>query len=186
MDGISLVLMGGAYVAVDAHRDDGLYSPDFCKGGHMRLTGISHTSFTVSDMERSLAFYRDLLGMVVVAEVERQGEFIERVVGFPNASLRIRGLKLPEGSDHVLELIEYRAPQGQRIDLQTCNPGSAHFCFVTDDIHAAYTELSGKGVRFKSTPVRIPSGPNAGGFDVYFLDPDGITLEMSQPPSTNA
>jgi catechol 2,3-dioxygenase-like lactoylglutathione lyase family enzyme len=152
----------------------------------MRLTGISHTSFTVSDMEQSLGFYRDLLGMVVVGEVEREGEFIEQVVGFPKASLRIRGLKLPGGSDHILELIEYRVPQGQRIDLRTCNPGSAHFCFVTDDIHSAYEELSGKGVRFKSAPVRIPSGPNAGGFDVYFLDPDGITLELSQPPSTNS
>jgi catechol 2,3-dioxygenase-like lactoylglutathione lyase family enzyme len=149
----------------------------------MRLTGISHTSFTVSDMERSLAFYRDLLGLVVVGEVERQGEFIEQVVGFPGARLRIVGLKLPHGSDHVLELIEYRSPRGQRIDTRTCNPGSTHLCFVTDDIHAAYEDLRGKGVRFKSAPVRVPSGPNAGGYDVYFLDPDDITLELSQPPA---
>ena len=147
----------------------------------MRLTGISHTSFTVSDMDRSLAFYRDVLGMVLVLEIERKGEYIEQVVGFPGASLRIVGLKLPSGSDHILELIEYRAPRGERIDLRTCNPGSPHLCFVTDDIYAAYDELRGKGVQFKSAPVRIPSGPSAGGYDAYFLDPDGITLELSQP-----
>jgi len=149
----------------------------------MRLTGISHTSFTVSDMDRSLAFYRDLLGMTLLMEIERQGEFIEQVVGFPGASLRIVGLKLPSGSDHVLELIEYRVPRGQRIDLRTCNFGSPHLCFVTDDIQSAYEELRDNGVQFKSPPVRIPSGPSAGGFDAYFLDPDGITLELSQPPS---
>ena len=147
----------------------------------MQLTGISHTSFTVSDMDRSLAFYRDLLGMVQTLEIERQGEYIEQVVGFPGASLRIAGLKLQSGSDHLLELIEYRMPRGQRIDLRTCNPGSPHLCFATDDIQAAYEELRSKGVQFKSPPVRIPSGPSAGGFDAYFLDPDGITLELSQP-----
>jgi len=147
----------------------------------MRLTGISHTSFTVSDLDRSLAFYRDLLGMEVLFEVERQGEFIEQVVGFPGASLRIVGLTLPAVPDYFLELIEYRAPRGQRIDLLTCNPGSPHLCFVTDDIHAAFEELRRNGVQFKSpAPIRIPSGPNAGGYDAYFLDPDGITLELSQ------
>ena len=146
----------------------------------MRLTGISHTSFAVSDMDRSLAFYRDLLGMTLIMEIERQGEYIEQVVGFPGASLRIVGLKLRSGSDHVLELIEYRVPRGQRIDLRTCNFGSPHLCFVTDDIQSAYEELRGKGVQFKSPPVRIPSGPSAGGFDAYFLDPDGITLELAQ------
>lgn len=150
----------------------------------MQLTGIAHTSFTVSDLEQSLAFYRDLLGMVVVGEVEREGEFIEQVVGFPGARLRIVGLKLPQGSEHRLELIEYRVPRGHRIDTRTCNPGSTHLCFVTDDIHTAYEDLRQQGVRFKSPPVRIPSGPNAGGYDVYFLDPDDITLELSQPAST--
>jgi catechol 2,3-dioxygenase-like lactoylglutathione lyase family enzyme len=147
----------------------------------MQLTGISHTSFTVSDLERSLAFYRDLLGMEVLVEVQREGEFIEQVVGFPGASLRIVGLRLRQGSDHILELIEYRAPQGNCIDLRTCNPGVAHICFITDDIHSTYESLRAKGVQFKSPPVRIPSGPSEGGFDAYFLDPDGITLELSQP-----
>ena len=149
----------------------------------MHLTGISHTSFTVSDMDRSLAFYRDVLGLEVLVEIERQGEYIEQVVGFPGASLRIVGLKLPQGSDHILELIEYRTPQGERGALLTCNPGVAHLCFVTNDIHGAYESLRARGVEFKSPPVRIPTGPSTGGFDAYFLDPDGITLELSQPPA---
>src|SRR5262249_46534160 len=146
-------------------------------------TGVSHTSLSVTDMNRSLAFYRDLLGMQVIMDRERTGKYIEQVVAFPQARLRIVGLKLPEGSDHVLELIEYKSPRGQRVDTRTCNPGTAHFCFVTDDIQTTYRELIDLGVRFKSPPVRIPSGPSAGGFDAYFLDPDDITLELSQPPA---
>ena len=68
----------------------------------MRFTGVSHTSFSVTDMDRSLAFYRDLLGMRVTLDLERTGEYIEQVVGFPDARLRIVGLKLPMGSDHTL------------------------------------------------------------------------------------
>jgi lactoylglutathione lyase len=136
----------------------------------------------VSDMDRSLAFYRDLLGMVLVLDIERSGEYIEQVVGFPGARLRIVGLKLPTGSDHILELIEYRSPRGKPVDARTCNPGTAHFCFVTNDIQQTYEELSSQGVQFKSPPVLIPTGPSTGGFDTYFVDPDGITLELSQPP----
>jgi catechol 2,3-dioxygenase-like lactoylglutathione lyase family enzyme len=65
--------------------------------------------------------------------------------------------------------------------MRTCNPGSPHLCFVTDDIQTAYEELRSKGVQFNVAPVRILSGPSAGGYDAYFLDPDGITLELSQP-----
>ena len=57
----------------------------------MRFTGVSHTSFSVTDMDRSLAFYRDLLGMRVTLDLERTGEYIEQVVGFPDARLRIVG-----------------------------------------------------------------------------------------------
>ena len=152
----------------------------------MRFTGVSHTSFSVTDMDRSLAFYRDLLGMEVTMDRERTGEYIEQVVGFPGARLRIVGLKLPSGSDHILELIEYKSPRGQRVDTRTCNPGTAHFCFVTDDIHKTYEEMCRLGVRFKSAPVQIPSGPSAGGYDAYFLDPDDITLELSAPPGARA
>ncbi len=87
------------------------------------------------------------------------------------------------GEVHTLQLIEYKAPRGQRVDTRTFNPGTAHFCFVTDDIQAAYDELRSKGVRFKSPPLGIPSGPSARGFDTCFLDPDDITLERSQPPN---
>jgi catechol 2,3-dioxygenase-like lactoylglutathione lyase family enzyme len=133
-------------------------------------------------MERSLAFYRDLMGMQVTLDIERTGDYIEQVVGFPGAHLRIVGLKLPSGSEHILELIEYKSPRGQRVDTRTCNPGTSHFCFVTDDIQATYEEMCRLGVRFKSPPIRIPTGPSTGGYDAYFLDPDDITLELSQKP----
>jgi len=146
------------------------------------ISGIHHTSFTVSDMERSLAFYRDVLGLEVILDQESTAEYLARITGFPGARLRIVHLRLPRGSDHVLELMEYREPVGRPVELRTCDPGSAHLCFCTDDIHAAYARLVALGVSVRSAPVPITAGRNAGGYSLYFLDPDGITLELFQRP----
>ncbi len=145
------------------------------------LRRMQHTSFTVSSMERSLAFYRDLLGLKVIADQGGAGGYLATVTGFPNVDIRVVFLTL-HGADHLLELIEYRSPVGTPADVRTCNPGSAHVCFATDDILADYERLSAAGVRFRSAPVPIVGGRHKGGQTVYLLDPDGITLELIQLP----
>ncbi len=72
------------------------------------------------------------------------------------------------------------APAGAAAAGPTCDVGNGHLGFTVDDIWAAYRKLSASGVRFKSEPVSITQGPNKGGWAVYFVDPDGITLEMIQ------
>jgi catechol 2,3-dioxygenase-like lactoylglutathione lyase family enzyme len=147
------------------------------------ITGIHHTSFTVSNLERSLAFYRDLLGMAVESyRGEATAPYLGRVTGFPGARLRVALLRPAAGCAELLELIEYVEPAGTPADVRTCNPGSAHVCLVADDVVALYRTLAAAGVRFRSEPVDLPSGPNAGGRAVYCLDPDGITIELLQLP----
>ena len=75
------------------------------------ITGVNHTSFTVSDVERSIAFYRDLLGMELLSLAERDPIFSERVTAIPGAHLKVAYLKAPDG--HRLELIEYLSPKGK-------------------------------------------------------------------------
>ena len=60
-------------------------------------------------------------------------------------------------------------------------PGNSHLCVTVSDLRACHADLKAKGVRFKSDPVTITAGPNAGGLVVYFYDPDGYTLELFQP-----
>lgn len=144
---------------------------------------IYHTSFTVSDMDRSLEFYRDLLGMKVVGDQGGRGGYLATVTGFPEVDLRVVFLKTTETSEDLLELIEYRAPKGEKADVRTCNSGAAHLCFEVDDIHEEYERLKSAGVRFKSPPNPIPGGRHRGGYLVYMLDPDDITLELMQLPA---
>ena len=149
------------------------------------LLSVWHTSWTVSDLDRSIAFYRDLLGFELLGSWTRKGTFIETVVGFPDAELRIAALRLPSAtarSGHHLELIEYVAPKGARLDLKTCNIGAAHLALETDSIHETCDHLAANGVVLVSPPVAIESGANEGGFACYLRDPDGFTIELVQRP----
>lgn len=144
-----------------------------------------HFSFTVSDIERSVEFYRDILGLKLVHRMVHDQPYTSVQVGFPNALLKVAlftidGMSQPP-SGHLLELIEYANPRGEPTDTATNRPGAAHLAFQVDDLQSEYKRMSALGVRFKSEPVHITAGRNQGGYTIYFLDPDDITLEMIQP-----
>ena len=138
------------------------------------ITSHNHSSFTVSDLERSMAFYKDNLGFQVETVFEAQGKPIQQITGLSGAHLKIAHLLL---RDFRLELIEYISPVGKPLDLATCNVGSAHIAFYSENVEETYQEMVSKGILFKGAPVAAaPGRPQV----AYFLDPDGITLELSQ------
>ncbi len=132
----------------------------------MAVAGILHTGLTVSDLDRSIAFYRDLLGLELVARWEGSQPYLRTIVNYPDAELRIALLRLPSGPDetagHHIELLEYRRPRGARGDANTFNSGNGHVAFMVADLDATYAELSAKGVRFKSAPVPITTDATPG------------------------
>lgn len=150
----------------------------------MRVGGIFHTGLTVSDIDRSIAFYRDRLGLELVTRWDSSQPYLRTVVGYPDAELRIALLRTSPTAaapEQYIELLEYRQPRGTRGDPNTYNPGIAHVAFVVEDLDAAYQELRSQGVRFKSPPVEVTHGRNRGAKAVYLFDPDDITLELVQP-----
>jgi catechol 2,3-dioxygenase-like lactoylglutathione lyase family enzyme len=146
------------------------------------IIGVNHTSFTVSDVERSVAFYQDLLGMELLSLGERDPAFSQKITGIPGAHLKVAYLRAPDG--HRLELIQYLSPAGKRLDTVTNNVGSGHLAFDVEDLPRLFQALTAKGVKFKSPPLEVPTGPNRGTLAVYCTDPDGITLEFLQTPRT--
>jgi glyoxylase I family protein len=141
------------------------------------IHAIHHTSFTVSDMERSVAFYRDILGMKVVwdsvqAGVQFKGPVADNLTNCPGAELHIVFLSIHE---NLIELVEY-APTGKPLeDHNASDTGSAHVCFQTEYIQGLYKRLSANGVRLHCTPQNL-----GGVWVIYFRDPDGIVLEAMQ------
>lgn len=148
------------------------------------MEGIFHTGITVSNLDRSVAFYRDLLGLEVITEPTEvfSGEELSKAVGVSNASLRLAVFKVGEGR---LEILEYITPKSS-VDkpLAPNNLGAMHVAFRVRDIKEKVKELEAKGVKFHTPPNVVDEGPLEGWQWAYFYDPDGISLELVQydPP----
>ena len=137
----------------------------------------------VADLDRSVAFYRDILGFELIFAWNPQAEYIRTIVGYPEADIHAAILR-PPNSELFLEILEYRNVEKAPVDTRTANPGTAHLAFFTDDCDGLYDELTAKGVRSVNPPVTPTIGPNTGGRVVYMIDPDGIRVELIQSVRT--
>ena len=145
------------------------------------IGGLHHVGITVSDLDRSLAFYRGLLGLHL--EARAVDVPAEDVTGIPGARCSIADLDLPDG--RLLELIQYTAGGGERLAQRTSDPGACHVAISVDDIDATCERLERAGVTLRSKPITLAdSGPRWDGSRVvYTVDPDGVTVELVQLPS---
>ena len=147
------------------------------------IAGPRHAGITVSDLDRSLAFYEGLLGLELLWRRLYEEPEIRRIVGVPEATgLDIAMLRVP-GSDFEVELLEYRGGARRSGASPPDRFGTGHFCLFVEGIDALYEELRAHGVEFRSDgPVEMTAGANAGGKSLYSLDPDGYVVELHQRP----
>lgn len=141
------------------------------------VTSYGHTSFTVSDIEATIAFYVDQLGLTLTRRWERAGPEIEALTGVDGARL---AMALVECEGLKLELIQYVGGAGVKLDPVINNVGAAHIAFTVSDVDAFCERLVRNGVKLYGTPATLPP-PSVRG--VYISDPDGITIELSEPPA---
>ena len=142
---------------------------------------LDHVSVTVSDMERSLAFYCDLLGLKEVERHHLEGETISKMAGKPDVIMEVVRLEAPETPGVMLDLQQYVAPEGKVSDAQLGDVAHSHLCFGVSDVWAAYKDLTAKGVEFVSEPVSFDLEWGIV-YVVFFKDPDGFILELMQVP----
>ena len=110
---------------------------------------MDHISVTVSDMERSLAFYRDLLGMEQIETHRLEGETISNMVGKDDVVMQVVRLQAPESPGMLLDLQEYVQPQGKISNGKLGDVGHSHICFGVPDMAQAYQELKADGGNFR-------------------------------------
>ena len=138
------------------------------------VTEIHHTSFTVSDMERSISFYKDILGMEMVWDSYREGIPIngpvaDNLTECPGADLRIVFIS---GGGGLIELIQYTPPGKPQGDDKAGDTGNVHVAFRIADMQSFYQKLLASGTRVHCEPQNVGTGKV-----IYFRDPDGIVLE---------
>lgn len=144
---------------------------------------LDHLAVTVSDMDRSLRFYCDLLGLERSAEHELEGPTISRMAGKERVRLKVVRLTCPQTPEIQIDLQQYIEPRSRVADCQLGDIHNTHFCVEVDDLGQTYREWKAKGVEFVSEPVDFDLGPEEGKLSVvFFLDPDGNVLELVQYP----
>ena len=92
------------------------------------ITRAHHTGLTVRNLERSIAFYCDLLGFEVVFRWNPKAPYIGELVGYPSVDLHAAILSIPN-SAVFLELLEYRGIPEAAVDMANGNIGNAHIAF---------------------------------------------------------
>jgi catechol 2,3-dioxygenase-like lactoylglutathione lyase family enzyme len=150
------------------------------------MKGMHHVGITVKDLDESIRFYHDVLGLPFSSEPSPwfEGEALGTAVGVPGGALRQVSLML---GDTMFELLEYKSPPSQTTGpLMSNNLGASHVAILVDDIEATKAELEAKGIEFYSDVNRVDEGVLAGWRWVYFEDPDGYPLELIEVAYYNA
>lgn len=147
------------------------------------LHEIMHIGITVSDMDQSIAFYRDILGLTFQGELLMEGPEADLLFARPHSKARVAYLN---GSDAIMappveliQFVDYKAAANEATLQQT---SISEICFRVNDIEAVYKHLLANHVECLSAPQAFDF--TSAGFGkskaIYFKDPDGIILELMQ------
>jgi catechol 2,3-dioxygenase-like lactoylglutathione lyase family enzyme len=143
------------------------------------ITGMHHVAISVSDIDRSIAFYTEALGMeLTVAPFTLAQPDLEEIMDTEQLDGR---MCLVSGGGVTLELFEFVSPRpAPPADPFISRRGFTHFGFTVDDIEAEHARLSARGVKFLSRIMTFQPTYRA----VYGKDPDGNVFELLQPLET--
>lgn len=149
------------------------------------IRGIDHINLVVTDLERSVRFYTEVLGFIKTRDVVMEGEWIDTIVGLRGVKGRVAFVVPPAGEPR-LELLCYDRPAGKELAENSVpnTVGIRHLALRVDDMDEMIGRLRAAGVILFSEPVRVPGGvvkhDSGDKTLVYFLDPDGVILELAE------
>lgn len=139
------------------------------------IKGIHHTAISTGDIDRSLRFYKDLLGFEEVFNFAWQAgnTLIDSITGLQDSAAHVVMLR---AGNACVELFQYAAPEPQTGDPRrpVCDHGITHLCLEVSDVEHEYERLKAAGMHFHCPPQRAGSGLRA----TYGRDPDGNVVEL--------
>jgi catechol 2,3-dioxygenase-like lactoylglutathione lyase family enzyme len=140
--------------------------------------GLDHVSITVADLETSIAFYRDLLGLPLLDRGHADEPELSTLLSLDDVELDWAELSL---GPTILELVQYRTAAGDPLTPHPNRPGATHIGLAVDDITPLATRLRETGAVISNDVVTLTEDSDWHGARVlYATDPDGVTIELVQ------
>lgn len=148
------------------------------------VLGFNHTAFVVSDLDRPISFFRDLLGLELMSRAPRDPKAIQEMTTLADADIEVAYLN---GFGHAIELILYKEPADRGGGLpRIYQDGAGHVAIDVDDAAAAVAAAGAYGLRLVGDIITIDQGPNKGRKVVYLQSDDGLSIEFIEVPSESA
>jgi catechol 2,3-dioxygenase-like lactoylglutathione lyase family enzyme len=140
---------------------------------------LDHVSVTTADLDRSIAFYRDVIGLPLLDRGELDGRELETLIRRRGA--RARWAELALGRGQVLELLQYVEPAEDAVAPPPWRPGAAHIGLSVDSLDEVLARLDDADVDVSDVVVLTEPGWE-GVRCAYASDPDGVAVELVQRP----
>ncbi len=144
-------------------------------------SGIDHVGVASSDIERSLGFYRDALGMALLGRGREASADMAALLGVD--AVEFEYADLDAGDGRVLELLRFAQPQGEQVAPRPFDPGTAHIGVRVDDLDGVAARLGDAVISRAAVRVDDPGSYWHGGRFLYVRDPDGTIVELVERPS---
>ena len=143
---------------------------------------VAHIGFTVSDLEKSVQFYKNILGCRYLGEMKMAGPETAALFNEKDCAAKVAYLRPWDETSPLIELIEFSHKPAKIDKPDLFKTSISELCFYTSDIDEDYHSLREKGVEFLSEPQTFDSREYGLGKSraVYFFDPDGNVLELIQ------
>ena len=145
----------------------------------MNATGVSHIAVCVRDLDESLKFYRDILGMTVVVDRVQDTATggLPHVYAHHRATRRQAILSYGEGAIPTLVMTTHPGDNADGAPIKLDQVGISHISFTVPDVKALAEELIGKGAAL-AVPMDGFTNANGEVSSIFVYDPDGILVQF--------
>jgi glyoxylase I family protein len=144
------------------------------------IKDVRHIGIVVNDMDISLKFYKDLLGLKIKSLAEEEGEFLDNMLAHKNVKNKVAKLYAGNGNA-LVELIASKSFANKK-NRNFFTIGASHFAFTIDNLQETYEYLLENGVKFTAPPQLTPDGYAK---VTFCEDPDGTPIELVEVINSN-
>lgn len=146
----------------------------------MEKIEFRHCGIVVDDLDKSLSFYKDILGYKIISDTNESGNFISTILGFENVKVRTVKMKPNDQSNALIELLEFKSHRGDvhaEKDYKLYRIGPTHVALTVENLSELYIKMLDANIEFISEP-KISADGNAK--VVFCKAPEGTYFELVQ------
>jgi len=137
---------------------------------------VRHVGITVTDMKKSLKFYKDLLGFKIEREMKESGSYIDNMLSLDKVKVKTVKMSVDGAGGTLIELLQFFShPNKSEENSKITKIGTSHFALTVNNLEQTYTKLKNAGIKFNAPPQFSPDGYAK---MTFCYDPDNTLIEL--------